>query len=70
MCVFYGFKARHGCSKCLKEFPTSSFSDGTDYFGFQREVCPPRDMDLHYTKAMEAKYGDSNAERTKIERDI
>ena len=70
LCGFYGFKARHGCSKCLKEFPTSNFSDGTDYSGFQREVWQPRDMDLHYKKAMEAKDADSNAERTKIERDI
>ncbi len=25
ICGFYGFKARHGCSKCIKAFPTSAF---------------------------------------------
>ena len=70
LCGFYDFKARYGCSKCLKEFPTNSFSESTDYSGFQTELWPSRNMELHRKKAMDAKCADSNAARTKIERDI
>lgn len=40
LCGFYGFKAKHGCSKCMKSFPTSTFSALMDYLGFLREEWP------------------------------
>ena len=70
LCGFYGFKARLGCSKCMKEFPTASFSDSTDYSGFDREQWPPRDFKVHREKALQAKNAQSNAARTNIERDV
>ena len=33
VCGFPGFKARLGCSKCLKEFPCEGFGERTDYSG-------------------------------------
>ena len=38
-CGFHGFKAKHGCSKCMKEFVTTSFSESTDYSGFERVMA-------------------------------
>ena len=37
LCGFYGFNSKYGCSKCMKSFSTGSFSDSTDYSGFQRD---------------------------------
>ena len=70
LCGFYGFKARHGCSKCMKLFQTNTFSDRTDYSGFQREEWPLRNAKIHHQKALEAKQAESNAPREKRECEI
>ena len=70
LCGFYGFKAKCGCSKCMKEFVTTSFSESTDYSGFEREQWPPRNLKIHHQKAIEAKNARSNAARTEIEREV
>ncbi len=67
ICGFYGFKARHGCSKCMKAFPTSGFSEATDYGGFDREMWPLRDMKTHYENALLAKNAVTKTARTAIE---
>ena len=63
VCGFYGFNARHGCSKCMKEFPTESVLGPTNYSGFQREKWPLRDIETHRSKALEAKSGKSGVAR-------
>ena len=70
VCGFYGFKAKHGCSKCLKEFPKLSFSDITDYSGFQRDQWPSRDIKLHKKKSFDANKACTIAARTSIEQEI
>ena len=70
LCGFYGFKAKYGCSKCLKQFPTNSFSECTDYSGFQRHLWSPRDITIHRVKAFEARNANLAAARSQIEREI
>lgn len=70
LCGFYGFKAKFGCSKCMKEFATDSFSDSTDYSGFQRDQWPPRDIKIHRQKALESKNATTATARSQIEREI
>ena len=41
LCGFKGHSAHRGCSKCFKYFP-GSFSEKTDYSGFNRGLWPPR----------------------------
>ena len=54
----------------MKEFVTTSFSESTDYSGFEREQWPPRNLKIHHQKAIEAKNARSNAARTEIEREV
>ena len=63
-------KARHGCSKCMKVFPTESILESTNYSGFQREEWPLRDIKTHRSKALEAKNATSGVAREKIQREI
>ena len=67
LCGFYGIKAKHGCSKCMKLFPTTSFSDITDYSGFEREQWPLRDIQSHRQMAYEAKQAATKTAREKLE---
>ena len=66
-----GHTARLGCSKCLKEFPTTAFGDTPDYSGFDQDKWVPRSLENHklqceevsacYTKTslqrLESQYG-------------
>ena len=45
---FVGHNALHGCSKCVKTFPTGSFGEKPDYTGFNRTLWEPRSMESHY----------------------
>ena len=54
----------------MKEFVTTSFSESTDYSGFEREQWPPRNLKVHHQKAIEARNARSNAARTEIEREV
>ena len=67
ICGFYGFKAKCGCSKCLKEFLTK---ESTDYSGFQRDEWQLRDIKTHRTKALEAKNATTAAAQEKIQQEI
>jgi hypothetical protein len=70
LCGFYGLKANHGCSKCLKAFPTLSFSDSPDYSGFDRQNWPVRDLKVHREKAMQSIQAKTKSARDTIEREI
>lgn len=70
VCGFYGFNALHGCSKCMKQFPKSSFVDPPNFSGFQRDTWPARDLKIHHAKALEAKNARTNAAREKIQGEL
>lgn len=55
VCGFYSFSSLHGCSKCLKEFPTTSFGSKPDYSGFNTESWCKRSLATHTAKAFAAK---------------
>lgn len=44
---FIGFKAKYGCTKCLKEFRVDKFGDYPDYSGFSKLDWEPRSHALH-----------------------
>ena len=69
ICGFYGIKAKYGCSKCLKEFPSISLSL-TDYSGYDREQWQPRNLTCHLAQVQRAKNATSQTARDKIEREI
>ncbi len=54
ICAFYGFKARHGCSKCIKLFLLRLFRCDR-LWGFDREMWPLRDIKSHYENALLAR---------------
>ena len=70
ICGFYGFNALYGCSKCMKQFPKSSFASPPNFSGFDRDTWLVRDLKLHHTKALEAKHARTNAAREKIQSEM
>ena len=46
VCGFYGYHDHYGCSKCLKEFP-STFNTAPDYSGFNQSSWQARSIELH-----------------------
>lgn len=68
VCGFYGFRAKHGCSQCLKEFLCESFSDSPDYSGFDRNLWPSRDMENHRREANKARSASNATSRDAIQR--
>ena len=66
---FVGHGALKGCSRCLRSFSTTSFSDKADYSGFNCSTWPKRSMDEHQRKGMEWKHAKTQVERSKIERE-
>lgn len=69
VCGFYGIKAKQGCSKCLKKFPSTTFGN-TNYAGFNREAWESRDLSTHLAQVQRAKKATSQAAREKVEREI
>ena len=57
---FAGIKANKGCSKCLKLFPTPTFSSKTDYSGFNME---DRSNDQHKQAIQAYKKGKTKSEQ-------
>ena len=53
VCGFVGHRARKGCNKCLKDFPTCSFGDQPDYSGFDWESWQLRSSSNHRLHALE-----------------
>lgn len=47
VCGFVSYDALHGCSKCMKEFPTTVFGQSPDYSGYDRATWVNRDTSAH-----------------------
>jgi len=54
-CGFSSYNALHGCSKCLKQFPTNAFGEKPDYSGYDWLNWPPRDILTQKAKGIEFK---------------
>ena len=67
MCGFYSFCALRGCSKCLKEFVTTSFGSKPDYSGFNVNSWGKRNLATHTAKAFAAKEAATASAQVKIE---
>ena len=65
---FVGHSAYHGCSRCLKSFPTEAFGQKPDYTGTNRSSWVPRDMTSHRKQAENYKYCSTRARQKEIER--
>lgn len=69
LCGFYGVKAKYGCSKCLKCFPSVS-SFNINYSGFERDEWQPRDLTTHISIVKQAKNASSQSEQANVEKKI
>ena len=67
VCGFYSFCALRGCSKCLKEFVTTSFGSKPDYSGFNVNSWGKRNLATHTAKAFAAKEAATASAQVKIE---
>ena len=50
---FVGHNAYHGCSRCLKPFPTENFGEKPDYTGTDRDNWPPCSKESHHQHSLE-----------------
>lgn len=66
---FVGHNALHGCSRCLKAFPTLNFGEKPDYTGFDRSQWKPRSMESHRQHAIAHQMSENAQQQKKIERD-
>ena len=66
LCGFYGVSAMHGCSKCLKVFPSINLQ--TDYSGFDRARWPPRNHSDHLEQAYRSKAATTRSVQNQIGR--
>ena len=69
VCGFVGHQALHGCSKCLKEFPTRNFGDKADYSGFNRAEWLLRDGTSHRQHVNDHRLAKTQSDRVRIERE-
>ena len=68
LCGFYGIKAKYGCSKCLKCFP-SAFGSSTNYSGFDRSEWQLRTLASHHLHVQRSKAATTRTERDKIQQE-
>ena len=64
---FLGHCAYHGCSRCLKAFPTESFGEKADYTGSDRANWPIRSIQSHRQHALAHKHAKTKSKRQEIE---
>ena len=64
---FYSFSSLFGCSKCLKQFVTTSFGSKPDYSGFYTSVWQPRNLATHKAKACASKEATTASAQLHIE---
>ena len=69
VCGFPGHRAYHGCSKCLKTFPTDKFGETPDYSGFDRINWPARTLEAHREHVNDYKKANTLAAQKIIERE-
>ncbi|EDO31067.1 predicted protein [Nematostella vectensis] len=60
---------RSGCSKCLKEFATSSFESKTDFSGYDTDNWEPRTNDIHRLHANSALNASCKTQLQQVVRD-
>ena len=68
LCGFYGYHATYGCSKCLKQFP-STFASSPDYSGFDRTLWEARSSEVHRVLAERVKNAVTRSIRQKTEQE-
>ena len=66
MCGFSSYNAKFGCSKCMKEFPTSSFGCKPNYGEYNCTSWTNRNLSSHIVDAKKYKNASTNAERLSI----
>ena len=64
---FVGHNAKHGCSRCLKEFVVNKFGDYPDYSGFIKAEWETRSHAVHVWYAIQHKNAGTEGERKRIE---
>lgn len=64
---FVGFRGKHGCTKCLKEFTVENFGDYPNYSGFDKTKWEPRCHALHVWYASKQRNAKTETERKLIE---
>ena len=67
VCGFYSFSSLFGCSKCLKQFVTTSFGSKPDYSGFDTSLWQPRNLATHRAKAYASKEATTASAQLHIE---
>ncbi len=68
VCGFCGHRALHGCSRCLKPFPTDHFGEKADYTGFIREDWEPRTLAKHKEFARKHQAANTLAAQKSVEK--
>ena len=67
VCGFYSFSSLYGCSKCLKQFVTTSFGSKPDYSGYDTSIWPSRVLATHKViKAYASKEASTASAQVKI----
>ena len=69
VCGFCGHRALHGCSRCMKSFPTDQFGEKPDYRGFVRAEWETRTLEKHKELAYKHMSAKTLAEQKSIERE-
>ena len=70
VCGFVSYNAYHGCSRCMKTFPTETFSQSPNYSGYERSQWQDRDLSTHQQKCFEYHDCKTKSEQKSIERDF
>ena len=70
VCGFCSYNALHGCSKCMKTFPTSSFGESPDFSGYDKSLWPARDLLIHRQKCYEHLNASTKSSQKSIEREF
>lgn len=69
-CGFTSYSSLHGCSKCMKEFPGTVFTEKSDYSGYDRETWSCRKIEDHRRIATLHRLASTKTKRTEIEKKI
>lgn len=66
LCGFAGHRAKHGCSKCMKMFPTGVFENKLDFSGYDRNEWELRQLNEHHLLATQHKHANTKQEKNKL----
>ena len=69
VCGFVGHRANKACTKCLKEFATTSFGDQPNYSSFERDKWTKHTNSNHRHHAMQYQKCATRSAQTEIERE-